>query len=84
MPERGFFMTSNTRKSGSGGKNNRTARLEAELRANLQRRKAQARSRRTGEADERPDGLGGTQLESPDNSTARQDRNESHPVSTDD
>ncbi|MBL8583474.1 MAG: hypothetical protein JNL61_14780 [Rhizobiaceae bacterium] len=36
----------------------RKARLAAELRANLQRRKAQARSRRAGEADSRVDGLG--------------------------
>ena len=35
----------------------REARLAEELRANLQKRKAQARSRRTGAADERPDGL---------------------------
>ncbi|WP_201744757.1 hypothetical protein [Neoaquamicrobium microcysteis] len=33
------------------------ARLASKLRANLQRRKAQARSRRDGEADSRPDGL---------------------------
>jgi hypothetical protein len=39
-------------------KPDRKARLAEELRANLQRRKAQSRSRRTGEADERPDGLG--------------------------
>jgi hypothetical protein len=38
-------------------KPDRKARLAEELRANLQRRKAQARSRRTGGADERPDGL---------------------------
>ena len=36
------------------------ARLAERLRANLQRRKAQARSRRAGEADRRPDGLAGT------------------------
>ena len=36
----------------------RKARLAEELRANLARRKAQARSRRTGGADERPDGIG--------------------------
>lgn len=36
------------------------ARLAERLRANLQRRKAQARSRRVGEADRRPDGLAGT------------------------
>jgi hypothetical protein len=35
----------------------RTARLAEELRANLQRRKAQARSRRAGEADRRPEGI---------------------------
>ncbi|MBX3584109.1 MAG: hypothetical protein KF810_19660 [Rhizobiaceae bacterium] len=35
----------------------RKARLAEQLRANLQRRKAQARSRRTGDADQRPDGL---------------------------
>ncbi|MGI6850953.1 hypothetical protein [Mesorhizobium sp. 1B3] len=35
----------------------RKARLAEELRANLQRRKAQTRSRRTGEADSRPEGL---------------------------
>ena len=35
----------------------RKARLAEQLRANLQRRKAQARSRREGEADERPEGI---------------------------
>lgn len=35
----------------------RKARLAEQLRINLQRRKAQARSRRAGEADQRPDGL---------------------------
>lgn len=35
----------------------RKARLAEELRANLQRRKAQTRARRTGGADERPEGL---------------------------
>ena len=39
------------------GKADRKARLAEELRANLARRKAQARSRRTGGADERPEGL---------------------------
>ncbi|EKF20610.1 hypothetical protein [Nitratireductor pacificus] len=38
----------------SGGRNDR---LAAALRANLARRKEQARSRRKGKADERPDGL---------------------------
>jgi hypothetical protein len=35
----------------------RAARLSAQLRANLQRRKAQARARRDGDADERPEGI---------------------------
>lgn len=35
----------------------RKARLAQELRANLQKRKQQARSRRMGEADQRPDGI---------------------------
>jgi hypothetical protein len=43
---------------GSAAEARRKARLAEELRANLQRRKAQARSRRTGEADQRPEGLG--------------------------
>jgi hypothetical protein len=38
-------------------KEDKKARLASKLRANLQRRKAQARSRRDGEADSRPDGL---------------------------
>ena len=36
----------------------RKDRLAEQLRANLQKRKAQSRSRRTGEADQRPEGLG--------------------------
>ncbi len=35
----------------------RKARLAEQLRANLQRRKAQARARRSGDADQRPEGL---------------------------
>ena len=35
----------------------RKARLAAELRANLQRRKAQSRARRIGGADKRPEGI---------------------------
>jgi hypothetical protein len=38
-------------------KDGRKERLAAELRANLQRRKAQARSRRAGEPDSRREGL---------------------------
>ncbi|HEY6631336.1 MAG TPA: hypothetical protein VIZ90_07785 [Rhizobiaceae bacterium] len=41
----------------AAGKADRKARLAEELRANLARRKAQARSRRAGGADERPEGL---------------------------
>ena len=41
------------------------ARLAEELRANLQRRKAQARSRREGEADDRPEGLDAAKQEVP-------------------
>ena len=40
------------------GSTNRKDRLAEQLRANLQKRKAQSRSRRTGEPDQRPDGLG--------------------------
>jgi len=47
--------------SQSGGsekpKGNRKERLAEQLRANLQRRKAQARSRREGEPDRRPEGI---------------------------
>ncbi|MFC5584489.1 hypothetical protein ACFPOD_05160 [Nitratireductor kimnyeongensis] len=57
------FHLSKVRKSdassaGEKGDEERKKRLAAQLRANLARRKAQARSRRQGEADERPDGLG--------------------------
>ena len=51
----GLLMTSKADTPGS--KPDRKARLAEELRANLQRRKAQSRSRRTGGADERPEGL---------------------------
>ncbi|WP_404935001.1 hypothetical protein [Nitratireductor sp. L15S-10] len=57
------FHLSKARKpdaSSPGGKadEERKKRLAAQLRANLARRKAQARSRRQGEADQSPDGLG--------------------------
>ena len=61
---RDICMTSNTtdtsgsQEKASPGKAERKARLAEELRANLARRKAQARSRRTGGADERPEGIG--------------------------
>lgn len=48
---------SSTKKPPLADADRRKARLAAELRANLMKRKAQARSRRTGEADTRPDGL---------------------------
>ena len=44
----------------TAGSFDRRKRLAEELRANLQKRKAQARSRRSGEADSRPEGLAGT------------------------
>jgi len=39
------------------GGTERKDRLAEQLRANLMKRKAQARSRRNGQADERPEGL---------------------------
>ncbi len=39
------------------GGTNRKDRLAEQLRANLMKRKTQARSRRTGDADQRPEGL---------------------------
>ncbi|MDI6025231.1 hypothetical protein QBK99_03275 [Corticibacterium sp. UT-5YL-CI-8] len=44
-------------KQPSNEQERRQARLAEQLRANLQRRKAQARSRRSGDPDQRPDGL---------------------------
>ena len=44
-------------KSGNPPKDERKARLAEQLRANLQKRKAQARARRSGEADSRPEGI---------------------------
>jgi hypothetical protein len=41
----------------SAEKQARKARLAEQLRANLQKRKAQARARRTSEADNRPEGI---------------------------
>jgi hypothetical protein len=54
-----LHMTSKADTPGPTRKLDRKARLAEALRNNLQRRKAQARSRRTGGADERPEGLGG-------------------------
>ena len=50
-------MSSKDGEQAKAKKPDRKARLAEQLRANLLRRKAQARARRTGEADERPDGL---------------------------
>ena len=44
-------------RSKSSQQDGKKARLAEKLRANLQRRKAQARSRREGAADQRPEGL---------------------------
>jgi len=49
-------MSDKTISSKNSGPDRKT-RLAEQLRANLQKRKAQSRSRRTGEADQRPDGL---------------------------
>ncbi|MBZ9967535.1 hypothetical protein [Mesorhizobium sp. BR1-1-2] len=46
--------TTPPKKGGTGRKD----RLAEQLRANLLKRKAQSRSRRAGDADQRPDGLG--------------------------
>ena len=51
-------MTTDTDATPQRKARDRKARLAEELRANLQRRKAQTRSRRTGEADQRPEGIG--------------------------
>jgi hypothetical protein len=50
-------MTAKDTKTPSTAQDQRKARLAEELRANLLKRKAQARSRRTGNADDRPEGL---------------------------
>jgi hypothetical protein len=50
-------MTDMPRDAEDQQRDSREERLAAQLRANLQKRKAQARARRSGEADPRPDGL---------------------------
>lgn len=47
----------NSKSIGKQEPTDRQKRLAEELRANLARRKAQARSRREGQADEREDGI---------------------------
>jgi hypothetical protein len=49
--------TKNAAGNQAGSSAERKKRLAEELRANLQKRKAQARSRRAGEADGRPEGI---------------------------
>jgi hypothetical protein len=44
-------------KAGAQPKADRKARLAEQLRANLQKRKAQTRARRRGDADGRPEGI---------------------------
>jgi hypothetical protein len=51
------MAASKDRSPGAAAKPDRKARLAEELRANLLRRKTQARSRRQGAPDARPDGL---------------------------
>ncbi|WP_199190492.1 hypothetical protein [Nitratireductor sp. StC3] len=63
-------MADKTHKQDDGAA--RKARLAGQLRANLARRKAQARARRAGEADQRPDGLDATCAENGEK-TARDD-----------
>jgi hypothetical protein len=56
-----FQMTDDARKSQkSDAKAKQKDRLGEQLRANLQRRKAQTRARRTGAADQRPEGIAGS------------------------
>jgi hypothetical protein len=50
-------MTTKFRPDDANAGDSRKQRLAEQLRANLQRRKQQARSRRTGQADERPEGI---------------------------
>ena len=54
MTGRGKSSGAKEQACGDGG---RKARLAAELRANLAKRKAQARSRRGGDGDTRPEGI---------------------------
>jgi hypothetical protein len=64
---RAIFMNSNKTTQVSTVKDDRKARLAQELRANLQKRKAQARSRRTGEEDARPEGIAAAQTHDEEN-----------------
>lgn len=53
-------------------KQGRPSRLSEQLRANLMRRKAQARARREGAADERPDGIAAAPLSPGRDETGRE------------
>jgi hypothetical protein len=64
-PEWDDQMTAKNDAGKGAGKPDRKARQAEQLRANLQRRKAQAKSRRAGAADERPDGLAAAGTKSP-------------------
>ena len=59
MSDKQYSGGGGTDKASAGADERRRQRLAEELRANLARRKAQARSRRAGAADARPDGLPG-------------------------
>ncbi|MEO9335969.1 hypothetical protein ABFT80_00855 [Mesorhizobium sp. SB112] len=57
-------MAENDEKARKSKQNpDRKDRLADQLRANLQRRKAQIRSRRVGDADQRPEGLKAARIE---------------------
>ncbi|GHC80441.1 hypothetical protein [Limoniibacter endophyticus] len=53
-------MSETQHDNGDNAKSKKAARLAEQLRANLQRRKAQARARRAGQADSRAEGLLGS------------------------
>nr|WP_274426181.1 hypothetical protein [Chelativorans sp. YIM 93263] len=55
-----------SKKETSDNKDERQKRLSAELRANLAKRKAQARSRRAGAADNRTEGIPSLKRENQD------------------
>lgn len=59
-------MARGTDKGGKSAEDMRKQRLADQLRANLQRRKAQARARRAGDSDTRPAGLPAADLPNAD------------------
>ncbi len=58
-------MTAKSDTGKGAGRPDRKVRQAEQLRANLQRRKAQAKSRRAGAADDRPDGLATAKTQDP-------------------